>query len=206
CLQGILFHPPAEAPHHRRLAVYPGDDPTMLPTRHAGIPIGNLTSQFFANIYLDQLDHFVKERLGIKAYLRYPKTRLYSTKEGVEFLGYRVLRSDHLPWRPNPHGLTRLSALPPRNLSPPQPLHASTDPRMNVFKKIFGSTGHKDLPLHFLNELLPLAGRGDSSVVHRPAISIWIIDEAHFGDGSFRVHGTGPQPIGFMIPSGYPLP
>ena len=28
-----------------------------------------------------------------------------------------------------------------------------------VFKKILGSNDHKDLPLHFLNELLPLAGR-----------------------------------------------
>ena len=36
-----------------------------------GIPIGNLTSQLFANVYLDQLDHFVKERLRVKWYLRY---------------------------------------------------------------------------------------------------------------------------------------
>ncbi|MDP4001716.1 MAG: reverse transcriptase/maturase family protein [bacterium] len=36
-----------------------------------GIPIGNLTSQLFANIYLDQLDHFIKEELRIKYYLRY---------------------------------------------------------------------------------------------------------------------------------------
>ncbi len=36
-----------------------------------GLPIGNLTSQFFANIYLNPLDHFIKERLRIKGYLRY---------------------------------------------------------------------------------------------------------------------------------------
>lgn len=36
-----------------------------------GLPIGNLTSQFFANVYLDILDHFVKEELRIKHYLRY---------------------------------------------------------------------------------------------------------------------------------------
>ncbi len=36
-----------------------------------GIPIGNLTSQLFANIYLDQVDHFAKERLGIRHYVRY---------------------------------------------------------------------------------------------------------------------------------------
>lgn len=36
-----------------------------------GIPIGNLTSQYFANLYLGTLDHYVKEELQIKGYLRY---------------------------------------------------------------------------------------------------------------------------------------
>lgn len=31
----------------------------------SGLPIGNLTSQFFANVYLNGLDHFVKQQLGI---------------------------------------------------------------------------------------------------------------------------------------------
>ena len=38
---------------------------------HKGLPIGNLTSQFFANVYLDRLDHFVKEKLRYKKYVRY---------------------------------------------------------------------------------------------------------------------------------------
>lgn len=36
-----------------------------------GLPIGNLTSQFFANVYLNPFDYFVKETLKIKYYLRY---------------------------------------------------------------------------------------------------------------------------------------
>lgn len=36
-----------------------------------GLPIGNLTSQFFANVYLDALDQFVKHELRIKGYVRY---------------------------------------------------------------------------------------------------------------------------------------
>jgi hypothetical protein len=36
-----------------------------------GLPIGNLTSQHFANHYLTPLDHFVKEKLRIPGYLRY---------------------------------------------------------------------------------------------------------------------------------------
>jgi len=36
-----------------------------------GLPIGNLTSQLFANVYLDTLDHFVKEHLRCRYYVRY---------------------------------------------------------------------------------------------------------------------------------------
>jgi RNA-directed DNA polymerase len=36
-----------------------------------GLPIGNLTSQHFANLYLDRLDHHVKEALRVKGYVRY---------------------------------------------------------------------------------------------------------------------------------------
>ncbi len=36
-----------------------------------GMPLGNLTSQFFANVYLDELDWFVKHKLKAKHYIRY---------------------------------------------------------------------------------------------------------------------------------------
>ncbi len=36
-----------------------------------GMPLGNLTSQFFANVYLNELDYFVKYELRIKCYIRY---------------------------------------------------------------------------------------------------------------------------------------
>lgn len=36
-----------------------------------GLPIGNLTSQLFANIYLNEFDQFVKQKLAIKHYARY---------------------------------------------------------------------------------------------------------------------------------------
>lgn len=38
------------------------------------LPIGALTSQISANIYLDYLDHYLKDRLLIKYYLRYSWT------------------------------------------------------------------------------------------------------------------------------------
>lgn len=36
-----------------------------------GIPIGNLTSQYFANFYLSSIDHFMKEKEGVPVYIRY---------------------------------------------------------------------------------------------------------------------------------------
>jgi len=36
-----------------------------------GMPLGNLTSQFFANLYLNELDYFVKHTIGAKYYIRY---------------------------------------------------------------------------------------------------------------------------------------
>ena len=36
-----------------------------------GIPLGALTSQLFANVYLDALDHYLKDDLGVKMYVRY---------------------------------------------------------------------------------------------------------------------------------------
>lgn len=49
----IIAHAPPDAP--------PGK----------GLPIGNLTSQHFANLYLGELDHHLKDRLGVGGYLRY---------------------------------------------------------------------------------------------------------------------------------------
>jgi len=50
---------------------YPGDDLFTPHQRKRGLPMGNLTSQFFANIYLNRFDHFIKESLRCGSYLRY---------------------------------------------------------------------------------------------------------------------------------------
>jgi len=52
----------AQVPAHKRLANAPAG---------RGLPIGNLSSQFFANVYLDALDQFAKHALKAKRYLRY---------------------------------------------------------------------------------------------------------------------------------------
>jgi hypothetical protein len=43
----------------------------IIASNQHGIPIGNLTSQLFANVYLNELDHFVKRELRERWYLRY---------------------------------------------------------------------------------------------------------------------------------------
>lgn len=53
------------------LEYFPGDDLLTPDHRRHGLPIGNLTSQFFANCYLNGFDHFVKEQLKASHYLRY---------------------------------------------------------------------------------------------------------------------------------------
>jgi retron-type reverse transcriptase len=47
-----------------------------------GLPIGNLTSQLFANIYMDQLDHFMKHCLGVRLYAVIPMTSWWSRTIG----------------------------------------------------------------------------------------------------------------------------
>ena len=53
------------------LEYFPGDDLLTPGDRRHGLPIGNLTSQFFANCYLNGFDHFVKQHLKATQYLRY---------------------------------------------------------------------------------------------------------------------------------------
>lgn len=74
---------------------FPGDDLLTPLERPVGLPIGNLTSQFFANLYLDRMDHAITERLGCRAYLRYvddfavlhdEKGALAALREAIEVL------------------------------------------------------------------------------------------------------------------------
>lgn len=49
----------------------PPDKSLFTAEANCGLPIGNLTSQLFANIYLNEFDHYVKKELGIRYYGRY---------------------------------------------------------------------------------------------------------------------------------------
>ena len=57
-----------------------------------GMPLGNLTSQFFANVYLNELDQFVKHALKVKYYIRYVDdfVMLHKSKEQLEIWKNRI--------------------------------------------------------------------------------------------------------------------
>jgi len=71
----LIFHDPTEDYHLKSsralLNRIPRQKSLFGVERHYGLPIGNLTSQFFANIYLNGLDQFVKHGLKCRFYLRY---------------------------------------------------------------------------------------------------------------------------------------
>lgn len=105
---------------------YFGDDHLLTPLqRRKGLPIGNLTSQLFTNLYLNKFDYFIVENLKISNYIRYSddfalfsnshsalqqarenieaflekirlkihpiKSQIFETRQGANFLGFRIL-------------------------------------------------------------------------------------------------------------------
>ncbi len=77
---------------HAPEPVYFEGDDLWAANRPRGLPIGNLTSQFWANVYLNPLDQFVKRELKCGAYVRYvddfllfapDKARLHAWKKAI---------------------------------------------------------------------------------------------------------------------------
>jgi len=71
----IIFHNPTRNYYRKCQAslfdLIPDHKSLFKVSPDQGLPIGNLTSQFFANVYLNELDQFVKHKLKVKYYLRY---------------------------------------------------------------------------------------------------------------------------------------
>lgn len=78
----VLFHDPTTSYSFQsrdRRAPGPGNAGYPVPSRKSlfgkgnerGLPIGNLTSQFWANVYMNELDQFVKREVGCRYYIRY---------------------------------------------------------------------------------------------------------------------------------------
>lgn len=61
----------------------------LSPQAPKGMPLGNLTSQFFANVYLNELDYFVKHKLRAKYYLRYVDDFVILHNSKAELISYK---------------------------------------------------------------------------------------------------------------------
>jgi hypothetical protein len=61
-----------------------------------GLPIGNLTSQYFANHYLAGLDHYIKEELGCRAYVRYMDDMICWSDSKAELKNYLRTIQDYM--------------------------------------------------------------------------------------------------------------
>lgn len=128
--QVVLFHDPTSDYIFRALrrrVPPPGAAGYPVPARKSlfgadnrrGLPIGTLTSQFWANVYLNELDQFAKRQLGCRWYLRYvddvvllgaSRQELLTRQDAIAaFLGRRLrlsLRADTPPPRPVSAGVT----------------------------------------------------------------------------------------------------
>jgi hypothetical protein len=75
---------------------FPGDD-LLAAARPRGLPIGNLSSQFWANCYLNELDQFVKRELKCPAYVRYVDDFLLFSDSRRQLWDWRRAILDFLP-------------------------------------------------------------------------------------------------------------
>jgi retron-type reverse transcriptase len=70
------------------MVYFKGDD-LFASQRPRGLPIGNLTSQWWANCYLNPFDQFVKRELGCRAYLRYVDDFILFGNDKLELMNWR---------------------------------------------------------------------------------------------------------------------
>lgn len=108
----IIFHdcardiPPKLQSHPKTFRQLPPGKSLFKTPKGIGIPIGNLTSQFFANIYLNELDQYVKHHLKAKYYSRYVDDFVIVAKDAITLEQYRqqicsfLVQSLHLEAHP----------------------------------------------------------------------------------------------------------
>ena len=77
------------------MTFFAGDD-LLAAGRPRGLPIGNLTSQFWANVLLNDLDQFVKRTLGCHPYLRYVDDFLLFSNDKAELWRWKAQLVDKL--------------------------------------------------------------------------------------------------------------
>ncbi|MBI2508143.1 hypothetical protein HYV89_04275 [Candidatus Woesearchaeota archaeon] len=80
-----------------------------------GMPLGNLTSQFFANVYLNEIDQFVKNKLRAKYYIRYVDDFVILHDNKEKLLEYKDKISKYLMYLKLELHPTKSNIIPLRN-------------------------------------------------------------------------------------------
>ncbi len=155
------------------LLYYPGDDLFTPHKRRRGLPIGNLTSQFFANVYLDRFDHFVTEVLRAP-YLRYVDDFALFADDPLQLHAWQARAEAFL-------GLRRLSLHPRKTRVQP-----TAEPAVFLGFEL-GLGGSRRLPeenvRRFRNRLRGLRDRWRAGSVSREEVeqrvNAWVAHAAH---------------------------
>ncbi len=96
----LLFHDPTQDYHLQSpralLAQVPRQKSLFGAARDTGLPIGNLTSQFWANVYLNGLDWFVKHTLKCRWYLRYVDDFVLLHEDRDQLFAWQTQIADYL--------------------------------------------------------------------------------------------------------------
>jgi len=89
----IIFHQPTKSyifkGDRNKLKLLPPHKTLFKLPQHIGLPIGNLTSQFFANVYMNHFDNFLKRELKVKHYIRYVDDFVLFDKDKYRLLEYK---------------------------------------------------------------------------------------------------------------------
>ncbi|MFN0298738.1 MAG: reverse transcriptase domain-containing protein [Burkholderiales bacterium] len=150
-----------------------GDDLFSPFARRRGLPIGNLTSQFFANLYLDPFDHFVKEILRAP-YVRYVDDFALFHDDPMVLAEWRSRIGQFLEGR-------RLTMHPRKTFIAP------TDDRATFLGFDLDLRGRRSLPeanvRRFRNRLRGLRGRWRAGTIRRREVErhvdAWIAHARH---------------------------
>lgn len=96
----IIFHKPNEnylaKGDLKLLAKIPPHKSLLGQKASRGLPIGNYSSQFFANLYLNELDQFVKRELGCSCYVRYVDDFIILAESADKLKGLRDVIDEFL--------------------------------------------------------------------------------------------------------------
>jgi RNA-directed DNA polymerase len=156
---------------------FPGDDLCTPFERRRGLPLGNLTSQFFANVYLDALDHWATEVLR-QPYLRYVDDIAAFARTEAELLDAQARMAQWLEgWRLRLH---------PGSLERSQCPATGTRRTTGTTTPAFASPARPLARVRALHEVgsAPAGGPGAPGSARYPAPALVLL--AGSGGGGFR--------------------